>query len=79
MRRNVPSEDVTRLNEEARLYPWKGFTQGEIEVMTGYPRGAVSAAFNAPEVPAQCGLARPEDVVAWIRRQDCKITVKALK
>lgn len=67
------------LNEQARLYPWKTFNQGELEDMTGLPRLAIQAAFAAPDFPAQFGRSRPEDVFAWARKQDAKIQAKEAK
>lgn len=67
------------LNERARLYPWAVFDQGELKIMTGLPREAVSAAFAAADFPCQFGCSRPEDVFAWVRAQDAKIQTKEAK
>lgn len=67
------------LNERARLYPWETFNRFEIELMTGYPREAVRAAFGSPEMPSQFDRSRPEDVRAWVLAQDKTIQVKQLR
>lgn len=76
--KKAPSpEDLARdLNEQARLYPWKGFDQTELKLMTGYPREAISAAFDDETFPSQFGRSRPEDLFAWIRKRDLKIQTK---
>lgn len=66
------------LNEQARLYPWRLFNQGELEDMTSVPREAVAAAFDAPDFPAQFGRSRPEDLFDWVRAQDRKKQTKDL-
>lgn len=66
------------LCELARQYPWRSFDQSELKLITGYPRQAISAAFNDPEFPCQFGRSRPEDIVQWIRKQDPGIRVKEL-
>lgn len=68
-----------QLNEQARLYPWRLFDQGELKEMTSVPREAVAAAFDAPDFPAQFGRSRPEDLFAWVRAQDLKKQTKDLK
>lgn len=75
----TPEEIGDQLNERARLYPWAVFNQTEIELMTGYPREAISAAFKAPDMPHQFGRSRPEDVHAWIRALDNGIQTKEVK
>jgi hypothetical protein len=67
------------LNERARLYPWESFNQQELELMTGYPREAIRAAFKAPDFASQFGRSRPEDVHRWVRLQDNKIEAKAVR
>lgn len=78
-KRTTTQLPADRLNEQARLYPWRLFNQSELVEMTSVPRVAVSAAFNAAEFPAQCGLSRPEDVFKWVRAQDVKVLAKQCK
>ena len=76
----VPAPDeAARLNEAARLHPWTVFDQGELRLMTRFPREAIQAAFAAPDFPSQFGKSRPEDVFRWCREQDAKIQTKEAK
>lgn len=72
------SAEAAQLNELARLYSWRVFNQRELELMTNYPRQAVSAAFNDPEFPSQFGQSRPEILFTWISRQPVKIRTKEI-
>ncbi len=67
------------LNEQARLYPWILFDQTELRIMTGLPRQAVSAFFDAPDFPAQFGRSRPEQLILWIATLDRKLLNKNVK
>ncbi len=70
------SDDEFRLNELARLYPWRMFEQWELQIMTGYGKAVISAACNDPETPCRFGRTRPEHILAWLVKQDLKAQVK---
>ena len=47
------TDEELRLNELARLYPWRMFEQWELQIMTGYGKAVISAACNDPETPCR--------------------------
>jgi len=75
-KRPEPPDEGALLNEQARLYPWRCFNQGELQKMTGYPREVISAAFDDPQTPCQFGRARPEQIAEWVWKQPKKILAK---
>lgn len=78
-RRNGKADEEFRLNELARLYPWRAFNQTELRVMTGYPEGAISAAFKDPAFPQRFEKSRPEALREWVENQPNGCLVKELR